>query len=240
MKDEFRTSNHLSTTVLCPQQYSCKMLVEKTSQQNFISWLQCFAIGSTVSTREWSSWWLIKDSWKALTNFLNSRSLKLIHGTVLSQSDDHKVTMQNDAIHCWRSHFAQNNYVEVPRHRKTGSIEHKRNWPFKQAKNGSCCSALRERVRRTSAFGRTNLRIYHSNRRYCRTMFVIKNHYIRKPSTFCMSRQPFRLLLILLHYLPCPRISVTLNSKHLSLNNPLLFSLVCTNPCRFSGPLTYS
>jgi len=45
------------------------------------------------------------------------------------------------------------------------------------------------------------------------------------------------LLLILLLHLPCPRISFTLNSKCFSLNNPFLLSLVCTNSCRFSGPL---
>jgi len=46
------------------------------------------------------------------------------------------------------------------------------------------------------------------------------------------------LLLILLLYLPCSRISFTLNSKRFSLNNPFFLSLVCTNSCRFSGPLT--
>jgi len=46
------------------------------------------------------------------------------------------------------------------------------------------------------------------------------------------------LLLILLFYLCCPRISFALNSKLFSLGNPFLLSLVCTNSCRFSGPLT--
>jgi len=36
------------------------------------------------------------------------------------------------------------------------------------------------------------------------------------------------LLLFLLHYLTCPRISFTLNSTLFSLNNPFLLSLVCT------------
>jgi len=31
---------------------------------------------------------------------------------------------------------------------------------------------------------------------------------------------------------------LALNSKPLSLNNPFLHSLVCTNSCQFSGPLT--
>jgi len=44
-------------------------------------------------------------------------------------------------------------------------------------------------------------------------------------------------LLLILLYLPCPRISFTLNSKLFSLNNFLL-SLVYTNSCRLSGPLT--
>jgi len=46
------------------------------------------------------------------------------------------------------------------------------------------------------------------------------------------------LLLILLLYSPCTRMSFTLNSKLSSLNNHVLLSLVCTNSCRFSGPLT--
>jgi len=46
------------------------------------------------------------------------------------------------------------------------------------------------------------------------------------------------LLLILLLHLPCPRISFTLNTKRFYLNNPFLLSLICTNSCRFSGPLT--
>jgi len=46
------------------------------------------------------------------------------------------------------------------------------------------------------------------------------------------------LQLILLLYLPSPRISFTLNSKLFSLNNPFLLNLVCTNSCRFSGSLT--
>jgi len=46
------------------------------------------------------------------------------------------------------------------------------------------------------------------------------------------------LLLILLLHLSCPRISFTLNSKLFSLNNLFLLSLVRTNFCRFSGPLT--
>jgi len=47
------------------------------------------------------------------------------------------------------------------------------------------------------------------------------------------------MLLSLLLHLPCPCISFTLSSKPFSLNNPFLLSLVCTNSCRFSGPLTY-
>jgi len=46
------------------------------------------------------------------------------------------------------------------------------------------------------------------------------------------------LLPILLLFLPCPRISFTLNSKFFFLINPFLLSLVCTNYCRFSRPLT--
>jgi len=46
------------------------------------------------------------------------------------------------------------------------------------------------------------------------------------------------LLLILLLFLPCPHISFTLNSKPFFFNNPFLLSLVCTNSCRVSGPLT--
>jgi len=43
----------------------------------------------------------------------------------------------------------------------------------------------------------------------------------------------------ILLYLPFPRISSTLNSKHFSLNNPFLVCLVRTNSCWFSDPLTY-
>jgi len=45
-------------------------------------------------------------------------------------------------------------------------------------------------------------------------------------------------LLLILLFLPSPRISFTLNSKTFFLNNPFLLSLVCTNSCQFSGPLT--
>jgi len=45
------------------------------------------------------------------------------------------------------------------------------------------------------------------------------------------------LQFILLLYLPCPRIIFTLNCKMFSLNNTFLLRLVCTNSCRFSGPL---
>jgi len=64
-------------------------------------------------------------------------------------------------------------------------------------------------------------------------------------------RQPYQLFVVVLKLIyshgiatvSSPLLALSLhqfhsNSKHFSLNNPFHLSLLCTNPCRFSGPLT--